>query len=120
MRRGHVVAVRLDPTEPGEASKTRPCVVVSNDGANEAATSFGRGTVTVVPITSNVSNSRGEFQVFVADDEAMEAMGLTSASKIQAEQVRTVSVDRLSGITGYAPGWIMQQVDHALRFHLSL
>ncbi|UFS58908.1 type II toxin-antitoxin system PemK/MazF family toxin [Subtercola endophyticus] len=120
MRRGHVVAVRLDPAEPGEAAKTRPCLVVSNDGANESATSVGRGTITIVPVTTNVSNAHGEFQVLVDDAEVLESMGLSSTSKIQAEQVRTVSVERLSGIRGYAPGWIMQQVDHALRFHLSL
>lgn len=120
MRRGHVVAVRLDPAEPGEASKTRPCLIVGNDGANEAATLMGRGSITIVPLTTNVTNARGEFQVLVSDSEALEEMGLSSVSKIQAEQVRTVSVERLAGIRGAAPGWVMQQVDHALRFHLSL
>jgi mRNA interferase MazF len=120
MRRGDVVAVRLDPAEAGEASKTRPCLVVSNDGANEAATMMGRGAVTVVPLTTNVTNARGEFQVLVSDGEALESMGLESVSKVQAEQVRTVSVERLAGAHGAAPGWVMQQVDHALRFHLSL
>jgi mRNA interferase MazF len=120
MRRGDVVAVRLDPAEAGEASKTRPCLVVSNDGANEAATMMGRGTITVVPLTTNVTNARGEFQVLVSDGEALESMGLASVSKVQTEQVRTVSVERLARALGAAPGWVMHQVDHALRFHLSL
>ena len=115
-----MVNVRLDPAEPGEASKTRPCLVVSNDGANEAAAMMGRGTIAVVPLTTNVTNARGEFQVLVSDAEALESMGLTSTSKVQAEQVRTVSVERLAGTRGMAPGWVLQQVDHALRFHLSL
>ena len=115
-----MVAVRLDPAEPGEASKTRPCLVVSNDGANEAATMMGRGTITIVPLTTNVTNARGEFQVLVSDGEALDSMGLTSTSKVQAEQVRAVSVERLVGTLGAAPGWVLQQVDAALRFHLSL
>jgi len=115
-----VVAVRLDPAEAGEAAKTRPCLVVSNDGANEAATVRGRGTITIVPLTTNVTNARGEFQVLVSDSEALESMGLQSTSKVQTEQVRTVSVERLADVRGVAPGWVMQQVDHALRFHLSL
>ncbi len=120
MRRGQVVGVRLDPTEPSEASKTRPCIVVSNDGANFAATSLGRGTITIVPLTSNVSKVRAEFQVLIDDPEAIGEMGLTSASKAQAEQVRTVSVERLAAITGWVPAWVMRQVDDALKFHLSL
>ncbi|WP_382304070.1 type II toxin-antitoxin system PemK/MazF family toxin [Herbiconiux sp. UC225_62] len=115
-----MVAVRLDPAEAGEAAKTRPCLIVSNDGANEAATVMGRGTITIVPLTTNVTNARGEFQVLISDTEALDAMGLTSTSKVQAEQVRTVSVERITGRRGFAPGWVMQQVDHALRFHLSL
>jgi mRNA interferase MazF len=115
-----VVAVRLDPAEAGEAAKTRLCLVVSNDGANEAATVMGRGTITIVPLTTNATNARGEFQVLVSDREALESMGLTSTSKVQAEQVRTVSVERLAAVRGSAPGWVMQQVDYALRFHLSL
>lgn len=114
------MAVSLDPAAPGEASKTRPCLVVSNDGANEAADLMGRGTITIVPLTTNVTNARGEFQVLVDDGDALASMGLTSSSKAQAEQVRTVSVERIAGIRGQAPGWVMQQVDHALRFHLSL
>lgn len=112
--------MRLDPAEAGEASKTRPWLVVSNDGANEAATLMGRGTITVVPLTTNVANARGEFQVLVTDGEALESMGLPTTSRIQAEQVCTVSVERLAGVRGHAPGWVLNQVDHALRFHLSL
>lgn len=56
MRRGDVVWVDLDPAVGSEASKRRPAVVVSNDGANRSAQSLGRGVVTVVPVTSQTRN----------------------------------------------------------------
>ncbi len=48
MRRGDIVTVDLDPTMGSGASKRRPAVVVSNDGANHTATVLGRGVVMVV------------------------------------------------------------------------
>ncbi len=55
MRRGDIVIVTLDPALGSETAKTRPAVVVSNDAANATATRLGRGVITVVPVTSNVS-----------------------------------------------------------------
>ncbi|HYM96679.1 MAG TPA: type II toxin-antitoxin system PemK/MazF family toxin, partial [Candidatus Sulfotelmatobacter sp.] len=37
-----------------KATKRRPAVIVSNDGANAVATRLGRGVITVVPITSSI------------------------------------------------------------------
>lgn len=54
MRRGEVRIVDLDPSRGSEASKRRPAVIVSNDGANATATRLGRGVITIVPITSNI------------------------------------------------------------------
>lgn len=54
MRRGDICVISLDPARGSEAARTRPAVVVSNDGANTTATRLGRGVVTVVPVTSNV------------------------------------------------------------------
>jgi len=53
MLRGDIWLVDLDPAMPGEASKMRPAVIVSNDGANATGAQLGRGVVTIVPITSN-------------------------------------------------------------------
>jgi mRNA interferase MazF len=55
MRRGEIRIVYLDPTRGVEAGKRRPAVIVSNDGANITAARLGRGVVTVVPATSNVT-----------------------------------------------------------------
>src|ERR1700731_3992261 len=54
MRRGEIRVVDLEPLRGAEASKTRPAVIVSNDGANTTASRLGRGVVTVVPVTSKV------------------------------------------------------------------
>ena len=53
MRRGEVRFVDFEPIRGAEANKTRPAVIVSNDGANATADRLGRGVVTVVPLTSN-------------------------------------------------------------------
>ena len=115
MLRGDVRAVDLDPAQPGEANKRRPAVIVSNDGANASASRLGRGVVTVVPLTSNTERVF-PFQVFIP----AQASGLPRDSKAQAEQVRAVSMQRVSEKLGTLPMNLMEQVDEALRLHLAL
>lgn len=115
MRRGEVRLVDLDPVLGSEADKRRPAVVVSNDRANSTATRLGRGVVTVVPITSNVARVF-PFQVFLP----AELTGLGADSKAQAEQVRSVSVERFGAALARLPASAMSQVDEALRLHLQL
>ena len=115
MRRGDICLVDLDPVRGSEANKRRPAVVVSNDGANAVAVRRGRGVVTVAPLTSNVDRVR-PFQVLLA----AESSGLDRDSKVQAEQVRSVDVARLSRPVGRVPSTVMADVDAALRLHLGL
>jgi len=115
MRRGEIRIVDLDPVRGAEASKRRPGVLVSNDGANATAARLGRGVVTVVPLTSNVRHVF-PFQVFLAAADT----GLPRDSKAQVEQVRSVAVERIGSLVGAIPGPLMQSVDDALRLHLSL
>lgn len=115
MRRGEIRLVDLDPTRGNEANKVRPAVVVSNDRANAAASRSGRGVVTVVPVTSNVSRVH-PFQVLIP----RVASGLRVDSKAQAEQVRSVSVDRLGHAVGHVPPDVLERLDAALRLHLGL
>jgi mRNA interferase MazF len=114
MRRGDVRLVAFDPVRGAEAEK-RPAVIVSNDGANTAAERLGRGVVTVVPVTSNTSRVY-PFQVFLPAEES----GLSRDSKVQAEQVRSVAVDRIGRVVGTVPPALMAEVDAALRLHLDL
>jgi mRNA interferase MazF len=115
MRRGDIVSVDLDPTLGSEAAKVRPAVVVSNDAANETATRLGRGVITVVPVTSNVARVY-PFQVLLPSRHT----GLTRDSKAQAEQVRSIAVQRVVNRIGRLTPAAMADLDQALRLHLGL
>jgi mRNA interferase MazF len=115
MLRGEIRMVHLDPVIGAEADKRRPAVIVSNDGANATAARLGRGVVTVVPVTSNVARVY-PFQVKLS----AEATGLRTESKAQAEQIRSVAVQRMGPRVGRVPAELMEEIDEALRIHLAL
>jgi mRNA interferase MazF len=115
MRRGDIYTVELEPARGSEAEGRRPAVIVSNDTANALATRLGRGVVTVVPVTSNVVRVH-PFQVLLRAAET----GLGRDSKAQAEQVRSIGVERLGERLGVVPAPIMRELDEALRLHLAL
>jgi len=115
MRRGEIWLIDLDPAQGSEASKHRPAVIVSNNGANSTATRLGRGVLTVVPVTSNTTRVY-PFQVLLPTGTT----GLDRESKAQAEQVRSVDVKRIQRRMGYLPGPTLTLLDEALRIHLGL
>lgn len=115
MRRGDVVWVDLDPVVGSEASKRRPAVVVTNDGANRTAQSLGRGVVTVVPVTSQTARVY-PFQVMLP----ARSCGLPKASKAQAEQIRSVAVERIGTVVGRLSASLLDRLDQAIRVHLAL
>lgn len=115
MRRGEIRWVDLDPVRGVESDKRRPGVIVSNDGANTTANRLGRGVVTVVPVTSNVERVY-PFQVLLA----AESTGLGRDSKAQAEQVRSVAVERVGERIGVLTSTHLADLDEALRLHLAL
>ncbi len=115
MRRGDIHSVDLDPVRGSEANRRRPAVIVSNDAANATASRLGRGVITVVPVTSNVQHLY-PFQVLLP----AAATGLERDSKAQAEQVRSIAVERVGERLGVVPNAIMLDVDEAVRLHLGL
>jgi mRNA interferase MazF len=115
VRRGEIVRFALDPARGQEARKTCPAVIVSNDAANGTATRLGRGVVTVVPVTSSTARIY-PFQVLLP----AQFTGLGHDSKAQAEQVRSVAVERIGSRIGQLPASLMTELDQALRIHLSL
>ena len=115
MRRGEIRLVDLEPVRGSEADKQRPAVIVSNDGANVTAERLGRGVITVVPVTSNVTRVY-PFQILL--DAA--STGLDVDSKAQAEQVRSIAVERVGPILGRLPADLVNELDEALRLHLAL
>lgn len=115
MRRGEICLVDLDPVRGAEAAKRRPAVIVSNDGANSTAERLGRGVITVVPVTSNTLRVY-PFQVLLPAAET----GLDRDSKAQAEQVRSVSIERVGQRVGTLTSELTAALDEALRLHLAL
>ena len=88
MKRGEIFFAALDPTRRAEVQKTRPVIIVSNDAANRAA-----ALVTVVPLTSNLTNVH-PFEVKLGARET----GLSKDSKAMAQQVRTIDKARLGSV----------------------
>ena len=115
MRRGEICLVDFDPALGAEANKRRPAVIVSNDGANEVANRLGRGVLTVVPVTSNTDRIY-PFQVLLP----RAATGLERVSKAQAEQIRSIAVERVGSRVGVVSAERMAAIDEALRVHLAL
>jgi mRNA interferase MazF len=115
IRRGDIREVDLEPVRGTEANKRRPAIIVTNDAANATATRLGRGVVTVVPVTSNVERVY-PFQALLP----AAATGLPRDSKAQAEQVRSVALERIGERIGVVPRPLMEHIDEALRLHLSL
>ena len=81
MKRGEIYYANLSPTVGSEIDKHRPVLVVSNDANNRAP-----NTVTILPITSNVTRVY-PFEVLLNPEDS----GLSKPSKVQAQQVRTIS-----------------------------
>ena len=98
-----------------EAAYRRPAVVASNNSANRSATDTGRGVVTVVPITGSLRRVY-PFQVRLPARDC----GLPRDSKAQAQQVRSVAIERLDTRIGRVPPETMSALDEALRLHLHL
>jgi mRNA interferase MazF len=107
--------VDLDPVRGSEASKRRPAVIVSNDGANTTAARLQRGVINVVPVTSNVARIY-PFQVMLPAAQC----GLPRDSKAQAEQVRSIAVERVGRRVGQLPAPLVSDLEDALRLHLGL
>lgn len=109
--RGDIWFAALVPAVGSEIRKRRPVVIVSNDAGNRAA-----GTVTVVPVTSNVDRVF-PFEVLLK----ARATGLSKDCKASAQQVRTISKQRLAASrAGVVPAAAMIELDAALRLHLAL
>jgi mRNA interferase MazF len=111
MKRGEIYYANLDPTVGSEINKRRPVLIVSNDINNRM-----NDVVTVLPITSNVSRVY-PFEVLLEQTES----GLPKDSKVQSQQIRSLSKQRLSGkAIGQLIDQKMQAVDLAIRLHLDL
>lgn len=111
MKRGDIYYASLDPAIGSEQAKRRPVLIVSNDANNRAA-----NTVTVLPVTSQVAVVRS-FEVLLP----AAGTGRRQDSKALAQQIRTISKERITGRRlGAVPDEVMQAVERAIRIHLDL
>jgi mRNA interferase MazF len=111
MKRGEILYADLGPTVGSEINKRRPVLIVSNDASNRAAS-----TVTVLPITSNLTRVY-PFEVALSRADT----GLPKDSKAQAQQIRTIAKERITGTPlGRLAADKLREVDAAIRLHLAL
>lgn len=107
MKRGEIWWANLDPTIGSEIRKRRPCVIISNDASNRA-----QSRVQVAPMTSAQPASAYPWEARVTLD------GKTS--KALADQIRTLSKNRLVSLAGTASSTEMAALEDALRFQFGL
>ena len=112
MVRGAVIWVALDPARGAEIPKTRPCVIVSREIANELSQ-----TITVVPLSSIKGRAPERWvQPILRARESR----LPKDSRALCDQVRTIDKGRVQRTAGVMSGEIMRRIDRGLIFHLKL
>ena len=105
-KRGEVYWVNLDPTLGSEVKKTRPAVIISNDGQNRVGK-----RVIVAPMTSILKKIYPfEVKVILGDKE----------SKALIDQIRAIDCQRIGRKLGNLSFNEMRELDTVLKLVLAL
>lgn len=108
--RGEIWRADLDPVRGHEQGRIRPALVVSSNRFNHGSSEL----VTIVPITTKPRPIRSWLRV-----EPPEG-GLSQVSFVICDQVRTISVGRLSKRFGSVSGYILVEVERRLKMLLDM
>jgi len=104
--RGDVYWINLDPTIGAEIKKTRPCVIISPDAANQSGS-----LVIVAPITKSEGKNVHFHEVLLPKGSST----LQYDSKIKVFQLRCVDKKRLSKTkVGSLPKDIIKKLDEKI------
>lgn len=110
--RGDLVWLNCDPSVGAEPRKTRTCVVVSNNIANQ----YGQA-ITVIP-TQAFTKERAA-RAYMVDLRAPRS-DLKQQRVANASMVMTYDRSRVASIAGRVSKETLARVDAALRLHLNL
>lgn len=106
-QRGEIWWVSLDPTKGSEIKKTRPCLVISRDSYNRAAS-----TVTIIPLASGAS------RYSAWEVEVGPVTGVADLSHLVLPQIRVASKERFKKNVGKILPSYMAEIQKKLLFYL--